>query len=514
MTPTELGYRKIKKGTDTVRNFYAWYDETKWTQISEQEYDSFLSGGCKSSEIMLRDVVQGLKKGERAPEGQSPKGDSTVQAIGRKGNECGVDDYFKFVNGDWHQISQAVFNEYELMGIKQVELNYEADQKQEGKTAWQDIPGLGEGKMEMREIPGVPGKPEPKPKPQNPGKAKVEFNMSESVEDIFRSTMEKAVEEFVDCNQDEFGNKVEEVVKRELQKIQPTHVHINNVEVGKIDDENVHKSFEQAIFFAVQERQLFIAGPAGSGKTTLASQISKALNLPFGHISCSSGTSEAHLLGRMLFNGDYVASDLVELYEGGGVFLFDEIDAADANTMLVVNSALANGKLSVPNRKGNTTAYRHKDFICVCAGNTWGAGSLEYHGRNYLDAAFLDRFVLSKMIVDYDVDLERRILSNDADLSERIWEIRKQVTDQKLRKVISTRIFASAARYVSAGKKHKEILDILTVDWSVEEKKKVAALTTWVPKKKEFAKGGIVHEAKIPMDAFEKDLAVYNDQPF
>lgn len=124
--------------------------------------------------------------------------------------------------------------------------------------------------------------------------------------------------------------------------------------------------------------------------------------------------SEAHLLGRMLFDGEYVESDFVRLYENGGVFLFDEIDAADANTLLVINSALANGYMSVPNRKEKQRAERHENFICIVAGNTWGKGSVEYAGRNRLDSAFMDRFTVAKLEIDYDTDLEGKIAGDHA----------------------------------------------------------------------------------------------------
>src|SRR5204863_2040483 len=140
----------------------------------------------------------------------------------------------------------------------------------------------------------------------------------------------------------------------------------------------------------------------------------------------------------------------VKLYEEGGVFLFDEIDAADANTILVINSALANGVLSVPNRKERNHAYRHKDFVCLCAANTWGSGSFDYHGRNHLDAAFLDRFALSKVPIDYDVELERDACNGNDELFEKFSAIRKSVGEHKLRRVVSTRAFVSGARQIAA----------------------------------------------------------------
>lgn len=133
------------------------------------------------------------------------------------------------------------------------------------------------------------------------------------------------------------------------------------------------------------------------------------MELPFHHISCSQGMSEAHITGRMLFDGAYVSSEFVECYENGGVFLFDEIDAADANVLMIINSAIANGYLSLPNRKEKSKAVRHENFICIISGNTFGTGSVEYSGRGYLDAAFLDRFSMSKMFIDYDVTIEKAI---------------------------------------------------------------------------------------------------------
>ncbi len=44
---------------------------------------------------------------------------------------------------------------------------------------------------------------------------------------------------------------------------------------------------------------IIVEGPDGAGKTTLSEQCAKALDLPFGHVSCSLGMSEAQLLGRM-----------------------------------------------------------------------------------------------------------------------------------------------------------------------------------------------------------------------
>lgn len=273
---------------------------------------------------------------------------------------------------------------------------------------------------------------------------------------------------------DVFEGGMKKYVAQQIASLAPTVIELPNKKKVKLEG-RLHRKFKDALFYAELERQLFVAGPAGSGKTTLAEQVAKALKLDFAFISCSAGLSEAHLLGRMLFNGDYVTSDFVRLYENGGVFLFDEIDAADANTMLVINSALANGVLSVPNRKENQYAKRHKDFICICAGNTWGSGSFEYHGRNQLDAAFLDRFAVSKLVVDYDTGLEKMICGEAEDLAKMLWALRKAVEKNRVRRVVSTRAFVSGARQIAAGLTVDKIVSTLMIGWSDEEKKKVKA---------------------------------------
>lgn len=265
-------------------------------------------------------------------------------------------------------------------------------------------------------------------------------------------------------------------INGELEKAL-SKVHINRIKVPEVKEVDIkgrlHSKFEDVLFSCQIERQAMIIGPAGSGKTTLAEQIAKALDTNFAHISCSAGMSEAHLLGRMLFDGTYVPSDLVTMYENGGVFLFDEIDAADSNTLLVINSALANGYMSVPNRKDNPVAHRHKDFVCIVSGNSWGHGSSTYNGRSTLDAAFLDRFSMCKHEVTYDVDLEKDLAGKHKDVLDWFHQIRDKVEKSKLRRVVSTRAIVSGVRQRESGKKLKEIKETFLTGWTDQEKAKV-----------------------------------------
>lgn len=234
----------------------------------------------------------------------------------------------------------------------------------------------------------------------------------------------------------------------------------------------LHKDFKEVLEIVTIESQAFLGGPAGTGKTTLAAQVAEALQLPFAHISCTAGMSEAHLLGRMIADGSYISSKFVELYENGGVFLADEVDAADANTLLILNSALANGYVSVPNRATNPTAKRHVDFKMICAANTFGNGSNEYAGREIMDAAFMDRFAAAKIKIGYDEQLERDILKDHPQEARAIHEIRKNVEKYKMRRVVSTRVFASMLKSINAGRSKVQFFERFFTGWSDEEIKK------------------------------------------
>lgn len=215
-----------------------------------------------------------------------------------------------------------------------------------------------------------------------------------------------------------------------------------------------HKAYDECMTCASAMGQAFFVGPAGSGKSTLARQIAQDLDRKFGMLPCTQGLSEAHILGRMLGNGEYLYSDFIRIFENGGVFLFDEVDAGDANTLLVINEALANGQVSVPNRPKKPIAVRHPETLIFCAGNTWGQGSdMEYVGRNQLDAAFLDRFVGGIVYVDYDRDREQAIANaHGIDyLASSIWRIRENVQRSKIRRPISTRWFLNLGRFASVA---------------------------------------------------------------
>jgi len=275
---------------------------------------------------------------------------------------------------------------------------------------------------------------------------------------------------------------VRAIVREEIAKGRPAaqmiEVKLGDGQVRSVEGKT-HQEFTKAVTLAAARRNILLIGPAGSGKTHLAEQIAHALDLQFAHIACSAGMSEGQLLGRLVPIGEggrfeYVRSDFVKCYEEGGVFLFDEIDAADANTLLVVNSALANGWMAVPNRPGNPVAIRHPDFVCIAAANTYGTGATrQYVGRNQLDESTLDRFRIGQIEMDYDAQVEATLCPDDA-LRNRLLGYRQKARAAGLRRVVSMRFVRDAFLAKQVGLSDAEIDRALFMGWSADEVAKVS----------------------------------------
>lgn len=303
------------------------------------------------------------------------------------------------------------------------------------------------------------------------------------------SLLQKALENYLQENFDKYTEsaqkQIHEKVQEEAKKLRPKQINIPERKSVQLE-ETTHKAFNETLFLAQQERQIYLKGPAGSGKTMLAAQIAKSMNLRYAALSVTAGMSEAHLLGRMVFDGSYIPSPFVDFYENGGVFLLDEVDAADPNTLLVINSAISNSYMSVPNRKEAPYAKRHKDFIVIASANTWGNGSIEYSGREMQDTAFMDRFSLSKVEINYDDDLEEKIAETTPDVLELFRKLRERVEENSLERVVSTRAIESAVNHKNAGYNLNTIFNRFTLDWEESEKEKVKD----IPGKIDTKKGG------------------------
>ena len=238
-----------------------------------------------------------------------------------------------------------------------------------------------------------------------------------------------------------------------------------------------HSKFERLLTLAKARQEIFIYGPTGSGKSFIGKQMADVLELPFYFVSCSQGTSEAALVGRLLpgqgGNFEYWESEFVKAYENGGVFLIDEIDAADANVLLVINTALANGRFAVPRRE-KPYAERHPDFVCIAAANTLGTGSSRmYSGRSKLDVSTLSRFGIGKVLINYDDNVEKTLCPDEA-LRAHLLQYRRKITENRLERAMDSRFMEKAFKMHSEhGFSFGDIDEAFFLGWPEDEVNKV-----------------------------------------
>lgn len=228
-----------------------------------------------------------------------------------------------------------------------------------------------------------------------------------------------------------------------LKERKPLEVLINLNNKKKIDLGLQHFQFPELVKMVSTGLNIFLVGPAGSGKTTAAINVAVALEVEFHFTGAIA--SEFKLTGFINAKGEIVSTEFRKAYESGGLFLFDEIDASYPQAVLAFNAALSNNYMDFPDKR----ITRHEKFYCIAAANTYGQGAdRQYVGRNQLDAASLDRFIFIDW--KYDEKLETELAKNE-EWSKYVQAARKVVEELKIRQVISPRASMNGATLLSIG---------------------------------------------------------------
>lgn len=248
----------------------------------------------------------------------------------------------------------------------------------------------------------------------------------------------------------------------------------------KIEIKNAHPILSDVLDCARVGINVFLSGPAGSGKTSLAAQVADALGYEF--FFTGAITDKYELTGFIDANGTYHESPFykalkaVERGADGAVFLFDEKDASNPNAAVAFNAALANGYMAFPNE---TVYFDKSKVFFIAAANTLGTGAnRQYVGRYPLDGATLDRY--KRMIMDYDLGVEMSIAENswlkaggDADQvsvaqnwAHEVVQFRKTLNEKKIVVLISPRATERGALLLAAGWAIEKVREELYIDLS------------------------------------------------
>lgn len=205
--------------------------------------------------------------------------------------------------------------------------------------------------------------------------------------------------------------------------------------------------FEDVVTLIAAKKNVYLFGPAGSGKNVLCGQVAEALGLKFYYQNTL--LTKFDLSGFKNAVGDFEKTEFFEAFTQGGLFMLDEVDNSSAEALVALNAALANGYYSFP---GIGRVDVHPDFRCIAAGNTIGTGAdAAYCGRYKMDASSRDRFQFIE--VDYCPEIEESICAGHDDILQFVRDLRKAVQKVGAEMILGYRCMVSLVQF---GKKFGE----------------------------------------------------------
>ncbi len=198
----------------------------------------------------------------------------------------------------------------------------------------------------------------------------------------------------------------------------------------------------QAVICFLAGGHLLIEDIPGTGKTTLALALAKAMDLSFSRIQFTSDLLPSDITGTSVF--DQSKKDFI--FKEGPVFknvvLADEINRATPKTQSALLEAMAERQVTVDGK----TYSLPEPFFVIATQNP-----LEHHGTYPLPESQKDRFMMCISIGYPDAEVEKDIVMGVNSL-EKINTVRKVISSEDikeaLREVKSVYISAEIAGFI------------------------------------------------------------------
>lgn len=254
-------------------------------------------------------------------------------------------------------------------------------------------------------------KPEPMPEAPQPNPLDPFSMLVKQVTDAVLGQIKPMLE---DVAKNQTSNKVE-------------HIHTIKVNDMTTKVEGLtHPKFERVLKYVANHHNVYLYGPAGSGKNVICEQVAQALGVPFYYQNTI--ITKFDVTGYKNAAGEFEETEFYKAWTQGGVFMLDEADNACAEALVTLNAALANGYYSFP---GIGRVECSPNFYCVAAGNTNGQGATdEYCGRYKMDESSRDRFAF--VDIDYNPEIEEGICGGRKDVLDFVRELRGICKEQRI----------------------------------------------------------------------------------
>lgn len=161
---------------------------------------------------------------------------------------------------------------------------------------------------------------------------------------------------------------------------------------------------------------VMLIGGAGTGKTYLAEQVAKIMELNTQVINCNQFTSPIEINGGQTIEG-YQEGKLIKAWENGDILILDELPKLDPNTAGILNEALAktaepedSDRAIIENTRGDKKRKK-KGFGVIATGNVYpNSEDSAYGANNKQDLSLLDRFTGSVYEIEKNPEFEKELL--------------------------------------------------------------------------------------------------------
>ena len=238
--------------------------------------------------------------------------------------------------------------------------------------------------------------------------------------------------------------KVREIVADELSKLVANDAKkaakvIEAAKKNKGKKNEVYcAKFQRIVAKVSRGNNVYLYGPAGSGKSHTAEQVAEALGLDFYGQTTIQFAHDVRGYGDA--GGKFQDTPFYKAFAFGGLYFQDEYDRSNAEAAIVLNSALANGWYDFP-IVGRVEA--HPNFRFMAAGNTLMTGAdEEYVTGQEIDASSRDRFAYF-FEIDYSHEVEMRIAHGHEEIVLFVEDVRHAIKETGIKHVVSYRATAA-----------------------------------------------------------------------